>query len=171
MALQTRGAKTKSTKKLKDLQQGPITAEPLPELEADDAPQYPTVIQGAKNNMLKFSNCVVLTRVGNFYELYLEHAEQYAPLLNIKLASKKTNVGPVAMAGFPFFQLDRFLKILVQDLNKYVAISEEFPVSIAGKVKSGGLLFDRKVARVVTPGTLIDEKFIDPYEKQFRPRP
>ena len=167
MALQTRGAKTKSTKKLKDLQQGPLTAEPLPELEADDAPQYPTVVQGAKNNMLKFSNCVVLTRVGNFYELYLEHAEQYAPLLNIKLASKKTNVGPVAMAGFPFFQLDRFLKILVQDLNKYVAISEEFPVSIAGKVKSGGLLFDRKVARVVTPGTLIDEKFIDPYENNF----
>jgi DNA mismatch repair ATPase MutS len=71
------------------------------------------------------------------------------------------------MAGFPFFQLDRFLKILVRDLNKYVAISEEFPISISGKVKSGGLLFDRRVARVVTPGTLIDEKFIDPYENNF----
>lgn len=71
------------------------------------------------------------------------------------------------MAGFPFFQLDRFLKILVQDLNKHVAISEEFPVATSGKVKSGGLLFDRKVARVVTPGTLIDEKFIDPFENNF----
>ena len=71
------------------------------------------------------------------------------------------------MAGFPFFQLDRFLKILVQDLNKYVAISEEFPTSVTGKVKSGGLLFDRRVARVVTPGTLIDEKFINPYENNF----
>src|SRR5437763_11023585 len=71
------------------------------------------------------------------------------------------------MAGFPFFQLDRFLKILVQDLNKYVAISEEFPTSLTGKVKSGGLLFDRRVARIVTPGTLIDEKFIDPYENNF----
>jgi DNA mismatch repair ATPase MutS len=85
----------------------------------------------------------------------------------LKLAWKKTNAGPVAMAGFPFFQLDRFLKILVQDLNKYVAISEEFPTNITGKVKSGGLLFDRRVARVVTPGTLIDEKFIDPYENNF----
>lgn len=71
------------------------------------------------------------------------------------------------MAGFPFFQLDRYLKILVQDLNKYVAISEEFPTNTSGKVKSGGLLFDRRVARVVTPGTLIDEKFINPYENNF----
>jgi DNA mismatch repair ATPase MutS len=83
------------------------------------------------------------------------------------LASKKTNAGSVAMAGFPFFQLDRFLRTLVQDLNKHVAISEEFPVATSGKVKSGGLLFDRKVARVVTPGTLIDEKFIDPSENNF----
>ena len=35
------------------------------------------------------------------------------------------------------------------------------------KVKSGGLLFDRKVTRVVTPGTLVDEKFMDPYENNF----
>ena len=71
------------------------------------------------------------------------------------------------MAGFPFFQLDRFLKILVQDLNKHVAISEEFPAGILSKAKSGGLLFDRRVARVITPGTLIDEKFIDPYKNNF----
>lgn len=64
-----RGAKTKSTKKLKELHQGVIAADPLPELESDDAPQYPTVIQGAKENMMKFKNCVVLTRVGNFYEV------------------------------------------------------------------------------------------------------
>lgn len=71
------------------------------------------------------------------------------------------------MAGFPFFQLDRFLKMLVQDLNKYVAISEEFALDAEEKAQSGGLLFDRKVARVVTPGTLIDEKFIEPSEHNF----
>jgi hypothetical protein len=64
-----RGAKTKSTKKLKELHQGVIAANPLPELENDDAPQYPTVIQGAKDNMMKFQNCVLITRVGNFYEV------------------------------------------------------------------------------------------------------
>jgi DNA mismatch repair ATPase MutS len=71
------------------------------------------------------------------------------------------------MAGFPFFQLDRFLKALVQDLNKYVAISEEFMNPIEEKSKSGGLLFDRKVTRVITPGTLIDEKFMDTSQNNF----
>jgi DNA mismatch repair ATPase MutS len=103
----------------------------------------------------------------NQAQLYFEQAEELAPLLNIKLASKKTNAGPVPMAGFPFFQLDRFLKILVQDLNKYVAISEEFMNPVEEKSKSGGLLFDRKVARVITPGTLIDEKFIDTSQNNF----
>jgi hypothetical protein len=65
----SRGAKTKATKKLKELHQGVIAADPLPDLETGDAPQYPTVIQGAKNNMSKFSNCVLITRVGNFYEV------------------------------------------------------------------------------------------------------
>ena len=60
-----------------DLHQGIIQTDPLPELEADDAPQYPTVVQGAKNNMIKFSNCVVLTRVGNFYEV----SNKAAPLI------------------------------------------------------------------------------------------
>lgn len=55
----------------------------------------------------------------------------------------------------------------MQDLNKFVAISEEFANNAVGKIKSGGLLFDRKVTRVITPGTLIDEKFMDPYENNF----
>jgi DNA mismatch repair ATPase MutS len=104
--------------------------------------------------------------IGNS-QLYFEQAEELAPLLSLKLASKKTSAGPVPMAGFPFFQLDRFLKILVQDLNKYVAISEEFAIEAEEKMKSGGLMWDRKVARIITPGTLIDEKFIDPSENNF----
>lgn len=55
----------------------------------------------------------------------------------------------------------------MQDLSKFVAISEEFANNASNKVKSGGLMFDRKVIRVVTPGTLIDEKFMDPYENNF----
>lgn len=75
-------------------------------------------------------------------------------------------MGP-RQAGFPFFQLDRFLRILVQDLNRHVAIAEEFPNSPSEKVKSGGLLHDRRVARIVTPGTLIDENFMDPYTNNY----
>lgn len=70
-------------------------------------------------------------------------------------------------AGFPFFQLDRFLKILVQDLSRYVAIAEEFPNDAADKIKSGGLMHDRRVSRIITPGTLIDENFMDPYVNNY----
>lgn len=64
----SRGAKTKSTTKLKDLPQGALKLEPYND-GADDAPRYPTVVQGHRNNMEKFKNCVVLTRVGGFYEV------------------------------------------------------------------------------------------------------
>jgi DNA mismatch repair ATPase MutS len=67
--------------------------------ETQDEPSYPTVVLQAKRNMEKFDNCVLLTRVGGFYELYFEHAEEYGPLLNLKVASKKTNAGPVPMVS------------------------------------------------------------------------
>jgi len=156
----------KTTVKFADLPQGVIPLDPFDE-DKTAAGGYPTVIQQAANNMRKFEHCVVLTRVGNFYELYLDQATEFGPLLNIKVGSKKTNAGPVAMAGFPFFQLDRFLKILVQDHGKYVAISEEVANDPSQKVKSGGLLFDRQVKRIITPGTLIDEHFLSPYEHNY----
>jgi DNA mismatch repair ATPase MutS len=59
------------------------------------------------------------------------------------------------------------LKILVQDLGKHVAISEEYANDPSQRIKSGGLLFDRRVTRIITPGTLIDEKFMDPLENNY----
>ncbi|KAF5981230.1 hypothetical protein FCOIX_4355 [Fusarium coicis] len=188
--LQTRGKKTTTTIKLSDLPQGLIRPKPASSLPTSssvssphdestealplplpplpqDPPAYPTVLLQARQNMLKFDNCVLLTRVGGFYELYFEHAEEYGPLLNIKVANKRTNAGLVPMAGFPFFQLDRFLKILVQDLGRHVAIAEEYPNSPTAKVRSGGLMHDRRVARIITPGTLIDENFMDPYANNY----
>ena len=70
-------------------------------------------------------------------------------------------------SGFPVYQLDRFLKMLVQDLNEFVAISEEFPNDVSKSIKSGDLMHDRRVVRTVTPGTLIDERFMDPFESNF----
>ncbi|KAI9794185.1 MAG: hypothetical protein M1816_006110 [Peltula sp. TS41687] len=160
-----RGAKTSSKLKLNDLPQGVVPLEPL-EI-TNDEPVYPTVVKQAKENMRAFEHCVLLTRVGSFYELYFEQAEEYGPLLNLKVARKKTSAGPVPMAGVPYFQLDRVLKVLVQDLNRHVAISEEFANLPSDTVKSGGLMFDRRVSRIITPGTLIDERFIDAYENNF----
>ena len=58
-----------SKRMVKDLKQGVITGGPLAPLDAEDAPQYSTVLQGVRNNIIKFDKCVVLTRVGNFYEV------------------------------------------------------------------------------------------------------
>lgn len=64
-----RSAKTKSTVKLKDLPQGALKLAPYDDGSVDDAPRYPAVLQGHLNNMQKFKNCIVLTRVGGFYEV------------------------------------------------------------------------------------------------------
>lgn len=63
-----RGAKTQTKVKLKDLPQGVVKLDTY-EDGVDNVPQYPTVVQGHRNNMQKFSNCVILTRVGGFYEV------------------------------------------------------------------------------------------------------
>ena len=123
---QVRGKKTRTTVKLEDLPQGMVEPpsaasetssssaqkqpqsqsqkqkpQPLPPLELEEEPSYPVVVLQARRNMQKFDNCVLLTRVGGFYELYFEQAEEYGPLLNIKVAQKKTNAGPVSMVMPP----------------------------------------------------------------------
>lgn len=104
-AQQVRGKKTRTVVNLADLPQGLVQSslskdrKDESEAEADPAPEpaYPTVVLQARRNMQKFDNCVLLTRVGGFYELYFEHAEVYGPHLNLKVASKKTSAGPVPM--------------------------------------------------------------------------
>ncbi|KAG0130093.1 DNA mismatch repair protein MutS, connector domain-containing protein [Tuber indicum] len=95
--------------------------------------------------MREFPHCVLLTRVGGFYEMYFETAEEYGPLLGLKVAQKRVSAGSVSMTGFPFTALDRYLKALVQDHGNYVA----------------------RITKVVTPGTLMDENFMDPSESHY----
>ncbi|KAF1959386.1 hypothetical protein CC80DRAFT_467925 [Byssothecium circinans] len=165
---QVRGAKRKSAIDLDQVPQGVIPSSPLPPV--NDEPEYPPLLQQVRNSMIKFSHCVLLTRVGGFYELYFEHADEFAPLLNIKKSKRKAMKGSkrpaVSMAGFPVYQLDRYLKILVQDLNKHVAINDEF-LNDAPKRAKGDAQYTRKVSRIITPGTLIDEHFMDPWENNY----
>lgn len=67
--IQCRGAKSRSTIKLKELPQGALEPAPDTVEDGDGGPTYPTVVRQARNNMRKFDNCVVLTRVGSFYEV------------------------------------------------------------------------------------------------------
>ncbi|KAH5319376.1 DNA mismatch repair protein Mut3-like protein [Parastagonospora nodorum] len=166
---QRRGAKRKATVALNELPQGAIEGAALPPQD-DIEPDYPPLLQQVRNNMLKYSHCVLVTRVGGFYELYFEHADELAPLLNLRKSKRKTVKGSkkpaVSMAGFPAYQLDRYLKILVQDLNKHVAISDEF-LNDAPSTAKGAPQYTRKVSRIITPGTLIDEHFMDPWENNY----
>lgn len=114
IAVQVRGKKTITSVKLSDLPQGIINADPLPLEPQQNGPAYPTVLLQARRNMDKFDNCVLLTRVGGFYELYFEHAEEFGPLLNLKVATKKTNAGPVSMVRFSRAGCYHMLTLLVR---------------------------------------------------------
>lgn len=67
------------------------------------------------------------------------------------------------MCGFPIMHLDKHLKVLVQQHKLFVAMCEEFPRYTNGQKPE----FDRRVVRVITPGTLIDEPFLNHFENNF----
>ncbi|KAJ6627193.1 muts domain V-domain-containing protein [Mycena sp. CBHHK59/15] len=116
-----------------------------------------------QDNLKKFPHCILLTRVGKFYESYFDQAYEVARLLNIKLAHRKWDGGMIPFCGFPLNHIDKYLKVLVQQHQRFVALCEEFPRYAA----HGPAGFDRRVARIVTPGTLIDESFLNQYENNY----
>lgn len=115
-------------------------------------------------NLAKFPHCILLTRVGQFYESYFDQAAEVARLLNIKLASRKWDNQIVLMCGFPLVHLQKHLNTLVQQNNRFVALCEEFARPVPPGTRP---LFDRRVVRIVTPGTLIDEPFLNHYENNY----
>jgi DNA mismatch repair protein MutS len=101
-------------------------------------------------------------RMGDFYELFFEDAEKAARLLGITLTQRGNSNGtPIKMAGVPFHAVDQYLAKLVK-LGESVAICEQIgdPALSKGPV-------ERKVLRVVTPGTLTDSNLLP--EKSERP--
>ena len=97
-----------------------------------------------------YPDTLLLYRMGDFYELFFADAEKAARLLNITLTQRGQSAGaPVVMAGVPFHALDTYLARLIK-LGESVAICEQ-----VGEVTGKGPV-ERKVLRVVTPGTLTD---------------
>uniref|UniRef100_V5GIA7 DNA mismatch repair proteins mutS family domain-containing protein n=2 Tax=Kalmanozyma brasiliensis TaxID=1392244 RepID=V5GIA7_KALBG len=115
--------------------------------------------------MALYPSTILLTRVGGFYESYFSQAPLLASTLGIKLANRRWGGQDVPMAGFPIFQLEKYLKILVLDKGLLVAIAEEFRPGGEGVGNAGEIT--RRVTRVVSKGTLIDEKFVDPFVNNF----
>jgi DNA mismatch repair protein MutS len=95
-------------------------------------------------------------RMGDFYELFYDDAEIAAPVLDITLTSRGQSAGaPIPMAGVPFHAAEGYLARLVR-AGFSVAIAEQ----IGDPAESKGPV-DRKVVRIVTPGTLTDESLLD----------
>src|SRR5512139_3966550 len=95
-------------------------------------------------------------RMGDFYELFYDDAEKAARLLDITLTKRGQSAGaPIPMAGVPFHAVDNYLARLVR-LGQSVAICEQIgdPATAKGPV-------ERKVVRIVTPGTVTDEALLE----------
>jgi DNA mismatch repair protein MutS len=109
-----------------------------------------------------FPDLLLFYRMGDFYELFFEDAERAARLLGITLTQRGASAGQaIKMAGVPYHAADQYLAKLVK-LGESVAICEQIgdPATSKGPV-------ERKVQRIVTPGTLTDAELLP--EKTERP--
>ncbi|MDD2926628.1 DNA mismatch repair protein MutS [Rhodoferax sp.] len=98
-----------------------------------------------------YPDTLLFYRMGDFYELFYADAEKAARLLNITQTQRGQSAGaPVVMAGVPFHSVDTYLARLIK-LGESVAICEQ-----VGDVATAKGPVERKVVRVVTPGTLTD---------------
>jgi DNA mismatch repair protein MutS len=99
-------------------------------------------------------------RMGDFYELFFEDAVKAAKLLDITLTTRGQSAGePIKMAGVPYHAAEQYLAKLVRH-GESIAICEQIgdPATSKGPV-------ERKVIRVLTPGTLTDSALLDEKEE------
>lgn len=101
-------------------------------------------------------------RMGDFYELFFEDAKEAARLLDLTLTSRGESAGTrIPMAGIPYHAADGYLARLVRQ-GLCVAICEQIgdPATSKGPV-------ERKVVRILTPGTVTDENLMDDRQDQL----
>jgi DNA mismatch repair protein MutS len=118
---------------------------------ANDVAQHTPMMQQYLRIKADHPGTLVFYRMGDFYELFFDDAEKAARLLDLTLTQRGASAGnPIKMAGVPHHAVEQYLAKLVK-LGESVAICEQIgdPATSKGPV-------ERKVVRVVTPGTLTD---------------
>ena len=101
-------------------------------------------------------------RMGDFYELFFDDARRASRLMDIALTARGQSGGdPIPMAGVPAHAVENYLARLVR-LGESVAICEQ-----VGDPKTSKGPVDRKVVRVITPGTLTDEALLETRRANF----
>ncbi len=102
-----------------------------------------------------FPDTLLFYRMGDFYEVFFDDARKCNALLDITLTQRGQSAGqPVVMAGVPVHALESYLAKLIR-LGEAVAIAEQ-----VGEVGAGKGPVERKVVRVVTPGTVTDTELL-----------
>src|ERR1700733_12773863 len=118
---------------------------------ANEVAQHTPMMQQYLRIKADHPGTLVFYRMGDFYELFFDDAEKAARLLDLTLTQRGASAGnPIKMAGVPHHAVEQYLAKLVK-LGESVAICEQIgdPATSKGPV-------ERKVMRVVTPGTLTD---------------
>jgi DNA mismatch repair protein MutS len=118
--------------------------------------QHTPVMQQYLRLKAEHPGLLLFYRMGDFYELFYEDAEKAARLLDITLTKRGQSAGaPIPMAGVPYHAADGYLARLVR-LGQSVAICEQVgdPATSKGPV-------ERRVVRIVTPGTVTDEALLE----------
>ena len=103
-----------------------------------------------------YPDTLLFYRMGDFYELFFDDAHKASRLLDITLTSRGQTAGePIPMAGVPYHAADSYLAKLIKQ-GQSIAICEQIgdPATSKGPV-------ERKVVRIVTPGTLTEESLLD----------
>lgn len=99
-----------------------------------------------------YQDKLVFYRMGDFYELFFDDAIEASKLLGITLTRRGNSPDdePIPMAGVPFHSVDSYIQRAVNN-NKSVVICEQ-----VGEATPGKGLMERKVSKIITPGTVID---------------
>ena len=119
-------------------------------------PQHTPMMQQFLRIKAEHPDQMLFYRMGDFYELFFDDAKRAAELLNITLTARgKSNGEPIPMAGIPYHAAEQYLPRLLK-LGVSVAICEQVgdPATSKGPV-------ERKVARILTPGTVTDDFLLD----------
>lgn len=110
----------------------------------------------------EYKDMLLFYRMGDFYELFYEDAKRAAGLLDITLTARgKSTNAPVPMAGVPVHAIEGYLAKLVR-AGESVAICEQ-----TGNPETSRGPVERKVVRIVTPGTLSDEALLDEHRENL----